>query len=770
MSHRVPVLIAVATILSLALLLPRGAESARPLTISLSTPTSCEADYDSGAVVPGLEVDWQVEGGSAPYRVVVDGVRYSEASGTASVVCGVWQGDEVDAGIMAIQAHVEDATGSAAGALSYVYAVRVIRADPVEGYTDVTLLRGRTYRVHGVLLTAPDEFDLHVGGYRSADCAIGLAECGDRFQLHADGWASEPPYIWIRRWHADEANREVSKFGQLSADQVDDILDELIASIGQAPTAALPANVGGPGSDELSLTMIAPAICEENGPPYAPSTSVVAWEISGGAKPYRIVIDGEQVGASEGTLHVQCGALLGGQSDSGLHSVHGTVIDADGRIASNVVHTYGIKHVGGSTTLRSGETYRVSGQVITVPGGVSVEDGEHVHGHCWGTDEDYERDPYFCEDTFSIIVRDGEIEAWLSFGVDSGREYRGDDRVIMPAVDEAHPIHTKLDQIAASVGQPPALPEDHADQLRPLAISAYADPISCDTSSVFIAMAADEDGWLNSDGSGTTSSVPLGGGHLNLYWAVTGGFWTPVTVTLNGRDPSAHRMVISCAAEPGPGLIDLQASDNSDPPQSTQLAVDFETVVSEGDDELSLRAYPHLSGYCRPGETVLIGWFADYHEDLERVVTIDGLDGRFGREGTARVRCREQIGQQTVTLRAVDDASPPNRATTVVRLVVTDDPPELVELLATAAPTPSNTCAPGDRLQLLWKAIGGVAPYHVSLPGDPDATVVGDRIETDCPTEPGDQSIAVAVRDSNFRPVTIHAQVWIEVVPAESEP
>lgn len=769
MNLRLRLLIAGAAALSVALLILRGAESATPLSITLTVPASCEADYDEREVVPELEVEWRVEGGSAPYRVVVDGVRYSEASGGASVVCGVWQGDEVDSGIMVIQAHVEDATGSAAGALSYVYAVRMIRADPVENYTDVTLRSGRTYRVHGVLLTAPDVFDLRLGGYRSADCGIDQAECDDRFQLHAGHWASEPPYIWIRRWHADEAGREVSEFDSLSAGQVDDVFDELIASIGQSPTAALPGNVGGPGSDELRLTMIAPAICEENGPPYAPSTSVVAWEISGGAKPYRIVIDGEQVGASRGTLHVQCGARVGGRSDSGLHSVHGTVIDAQGLIASDVVHTYGIKDLRGSAALQGGETYRIFGQVLTVPEGVSAETGGYAHYNCSGSDEDYERDPYYCEDTFGITIRDRELEAHLSFGVRSGREYGGDDRGITPEVDDGHSIHAKLDQIAASVGQPPALPEDLADQLRPLTISAYADPISCDTSGWYSDMAAGE-GWISSDGSGTTSGVPVGGGALNLYWAVTGGFWTPIIVTLDGRDPSAHRMVISCAEKSGPGSIVLQASEQSDPPQQARLAIDFETVARQGDDELNLSAYPHLSGYCRPGETVLIGWFADYHEDRQRVVTINSLDQRFGPSGTARIRCQEQIGTQTVTLRAVDDASPPNRATTVVRLVVTQDPPEFVELLAAAAPTPNSSCAPGERLRIVWKAIGGVPPYHVSLPGDPDAAVVGDRIDTVCPTEPGDRWINVDVRDSNFRPVTIHAQVWIEVVPAESEP
>jgi hypothetical protein len=174
--------------------------------------------------------------------------------------------------------------------------------------------------------------------------------------------------------------------------------------------------------------------------------------------------------------------------------------------------------------------------------------------------------------------------------------------------------------------------------------------------------------------------------------------------------------------------------------------------------------------YSRIFWAVLIGWFADYHEDRQSVVTIDSLGRSFEPSGTAQIRCQEQIGTQTVTLRAVDDASPPNHATTVVRLVVTENPPELVELLATAAPTPTSSCAPGERLRIVWRAVGGVPPYHVSLPGDPDATMVGDRIETVCPTEAGGQWIAVDVGDSNFRPVTIEAQVWIEVVPAKGEP
>lgn len=62
--------------------------------------------------------------------------------------------------------------------------------------------------------------------------------------------------------------------------------------------------------------------------------------------------------------------------------------------------------------------------------------------------------------------------------------------------------------------------------------------------------------------------------------------------------------------------------------------------------------------------------------------------------------------------------------------------------------------------------IGGEPPYHVSVPGNPEATVTSERIEIDCPAEPGEQWLAISVSDSNFRPGLVQAEVWLEVIPA----
>ncbi|MDE2968353.1 MAG: hypothetical protein OXS30_12825 [Chloroflexota bacterium] len=351
------------------------------LKIVLSVPHTRDTEGDERDEELTLSVEWSVVGGEPPYEVFIDGSRVGQAQGVTELLCGVWAGRDVDSGLFAVQAHVRDATGATAGALSYVNAVRSIRADSYDGPGDTELQAGLTYRVFGILLTVPEAFSLHLGDYTSADCRDLETPCDDRFQLFTGSWNNRGSYIWIRRWPAEEFSREVSDYGALDADAVSAVFDQLVASINQPASELAPPGVSGGGASDLRLRMIAPAICEETGSYWSPSQSVVAWKVSGGSAPYRIVIDGRMFGAASGDLHVQCGRLTRGVSDSGLHSVHGIVIDANGRVASGVVHTYGIKNVV-AAELRGGETYRVSGQLLTIPADVVADVGGYTHSSC----------------------------------------------------------------------------------------------------------------------------------------------------------------------------------------------------------------------------------------------------------------------------------------------------------------------------------------------------------------------------------------------------
>ncbi len=741
----------------------QSAAAADPLSITLTAPTTCEADFDDRQAAPELEVTWQVSGGAAPYSVVVDGVRYSDASGVATVLCGIWQLDQVESGVTVIQAHVTDAEGASAGAVAYVYAIRVIRADHIQNVRGVSLTAGHTYRVHGLLLTVPEGFGLGVGDYLTADCALDDEQCDDQFRLSGSGGQ-----VSLRRWHADEASRSVDASGIFSADEVHSALDELVASIGQPPSLAqLPPNLSAASSDELTLRMIAPAICEENGPYYRPSTSVVAWEISGGTNPYNLIIDGQQTAASSGDIHAQCGELFGRETDSGLHSVHGIVVDADGRVASNVVHTYGIKDIRGGATLNGGNTYRLFGQLLTFPEGVTAEVGDYAEVECTAYDDPGYDSSYVCEDYFGLVVTIGDVRAYTSFGVDTGRE--DDTRGwVEPTPGPAHPIHAKLDALAASIGQPPSLPDDHAAQLAPLKMSAYADPPSCIADRGMASIAAGEN-WTNWGKDGITSGAPVGGGAVNIYWSVTGGFWTPVTVRLNDRDPSAHRMVYDCRDQSATPTVELHVVDKSDPPQESSATVAIDVLPVAGDNALDLLAYPFISAYCEPGAHAMIGWGL-YGEASPVTVSIDGVDGEFGRAGALRMLCQDEVGTQTVTVRASETGDTERSDAVDVHLVVTDDPPEFVNLVAAVAPSGGRDCTAGSSVELIWSAIGGVPPYEVSVPGDDTATIDDESITIICPAAPGDHALRVEVRDSGFRPRIQIATVWLNVATADPEP
>ena len=164
-----------------------------PLALTLSAPTICETlpaeawasgeswQNDDGSWhierrligwfgAAETAVSWSVEGGTAPYKLMIDGeARDAEggcrgASGTASVSCALRPGEtfihdgmgrgyrtepEVDSGLKAIRAVVTDGSGATAEASVAVYVI-------LELGVRASIRAGKTYRVLGTLLTAPE--------------------------------------------------------------------------------------------------------------------------------------------------------------------------------------------------------------------------------------------------------------------------------------------------------------------------------------------------------------------------------------------------------------------------------------------------------------------------------------------------------------------------------------------------------------------------------------------------------------------------------------
>ena len=248
------------------------------LTLTLSAPPTCETlpaaealrgEYDEngelvarafGWVNPGdLRVGWAVSGGTAPYRLTIDGQTrdgwhgkpFAAPSGTAVVSCGrtqdeavfvdeddfggvmlidgeprVWRHHlkkpDVDSGPKTVRATVTDAAGATAEASVEVYVILEL------GSTGDRLEGGKTYRLDGGWLTVPTGISLEIGA-----SVLGLAESYDLLVVGAEAgialdvldhreisrWLPEDPYY-------SETGEEIDLGAKL---------DELVASAGRLP-------------------------------------------------------------------------------------------------------------------------------------------------------------------------------------------------------------------------------------------------------------------------------------------------------------------------------------------------------------------------------------------------------------------------------------------------------------------------------------------------------------------------------------------------------
>lgn len=214
------------------------AGEAKKLSLTLTAPTTCEVERASREVhaivvgknedtgeeqykfgdytdVPTVLVRWQASGGAPPYTLVIDGEprdaggAYVGKVGGALVSCALENGETyfsdrwgpmqrwhrtaptVDSGIKTIQATVTDSTGATGSASIEVYAVRKV------GSSGTTLEAGKTYRVHGHLVTVPLGTELWLAGLILNDCEG--SNCESDIEISADdGPHGVAVYIGLR--------------------------------------------------------------------------------------------------------------------------------------------------------------------------------------------------------------------------------------------------------------------------------------------------------------------------------------------------------------------------------------------------------------------------------------------------------------------------------------------------------------------------------------------------------------------------------------------
>ena len=778
------VIAALLCVLGLAAVLGWAATSAAaPLRIELTAPAMCEADFDDGEVMPTLEVEWEATGGTQPYRVAVGNTLSDQAGGVAALLCGVWWGDEVDSGVMTIQARVIDAQGRAATAIKHVYAVRVVTAERFYNRRGQLLTGGRTYRVYGVLMTMPDDLELYLADRRQY---LSRPTGPDNIAtvLHTGPWTDQAigsgTVIWFSRADGREARRLVSEnLPDSTAALYNAALDDLVASVGRLPElTALPAAIASADSPELTLRLVAPAICDQLAYPWtgaAVSDVPVAWSISGASELHRVIIDGREFGATNGNVDVQCGELAGRYAESGLHIVHGAVIDTDGNVASDIAYIYSIANAHAARQLTNGETYRLhsydsTGLLVTIPlsaavryeglGGVVCDGGGH------------------CEDQQYFSLKEDGAGAFVSIGIETGLEgWRRTGGLNCAKVDEpdcteelssSHPIHTSIDALLASIGRPPELPPEHRDQLAPLTVTGYADPPSCVAGSLLVHNTMDlHDGRFHGTEAGSA---------VYLHLSVRGGFWAPIAVTADGvnaydalwnwgfvgprsygRPEAEDRLFpVACGDDDvGARTVSLSARDSSDPPQEASGSVSFAVLPAFGGEKsLDLWAVPQPSGFCEPGGRAMIAWGIQEDATAPYIVAVQGVDGLLPRNGAAWVTCQLETGRQTVWVFAADSGDPRRWAAVPVLLTVTDDPPVPNTFLVSTAATASH-CAPGAEVEVLWSAIGGIPPYTARhLETSSPRSLPADSFTAICPQPferySNDAWLAFEVRDSSI--------------------
>ena len=228
-------------------------------------------------------------------------------------------------------------------------------------------------------------------------------------------------------------------------------------------------------STPLTLTLSAPQICETAQPGgfrewWGVAEVPVTWTVAGGEAPYTLTIDGESEDAAaayagaSGEASVSC-ALESGKTyihvagdtrsrryrsqpvvDSALKTIHAQVTDSEGRTAGAAVGVYVVLSlVGTSQLLRSGQTYRLHDVLLTVPDGIylAVDNLEDFVGSAQFVALIVLRDEY------GSLADDSTWAGFIFF------EKRAETLIELNRHVDPE-LADKLDELVASIGQPPA--------------------------------------------------------------------------------------------------------------------------------------------------------------------------------------------------------------------------------------------------------------------------------------------------------------------------
>ena len=199
-----------------------------------------------------------MSGGAAPYTLQIDGEprdvdgAYAGASGTASVSCALRSSGvffphpldeehrryrtepEVDSGLKTIRAVVTDGSGATAEASVEVYVILEL------GGSGSILKRGKTYRVFGLLLTAPESYDVEVGSTSEPDCDDPPpgTRCAAEFRLWLVGTGA---YLGLYASDGGGGERRYPRSaarGTAGREAIDAAFDSLFDSVNRQPNVA----------------------------------------------------------------------------------------------------------------------------------------------------------------------------------------------------------------------------------------------------------------------------------------------------------------------------------------------------------------------------------------------------------------------------------------------------------------------------------------------------------------------------------------------------
>ena len=270
-----------------------------PLTLTLSAPEICEASHPKGFRAHDLEWDeeeevwrdvffkwwswvssgtmeisWVVDGGDAPYTVMIAGETYSGANGIAEVSCALEHGPILDhpqievqgrlhgergewgrihsfddkpvvgSGVKTVAATVTDSAGVTAEATTQVYALLSPNGDHV-------LRAGETYRIQegdDWLITIPDGVEGECCGYVQTACEpidsdgvldeSVVCENGIHIVINGPGYRA---LLTLGEESVSERGRTVRLHDSTAPDVTKTLrharraLDDLLASVGQPP-------------------------------------------------------------------------------------------------------------------------------------------------------------------------------------------------------------------------------------------------------------------------------------------------------------------------------------------------------------------------------------------------------------------------------------------------------------------------------------------------------------------------------------------------------